>query len=91
MSLCHNIFVSSKSATFTSTVFIGLNDSEENTTVYTIQSLMEFSTSVHIIVSAKGTGIAQWYSGGLQAGGSVIRVPAMSGSFSLPHRVQTGS
>jgi hypothetical protein len=36
-------------------------------------------------------GIAQWYSAGLRAGWSVIRVLAESGNFSLHHRVQTGS
>jgi hypothetical protein len=33
----------------------------------------------------------QWYSAGLQAGSSGVRVPAGAGNFSLHHRVQTGS
>jgi hypothetical protein len=36
-------------------------------------------------------GIAQWYSAGLRAGWSGVRVPAGPGNFSLHHRVQTGS
>jgi hypothetical protein len=36
-------------------------------------------------------GIAQWYSAGLRAGWSGVRVPAAAGNFSLHHRVQTGS
>jgi hypothetical protein len=36
-------------------------------------------------------GIAQWYSAGLRAGWSGVRVPAEAGNFSLHHRVQTGS
>jgi hypothetical protein len=35
--------------------------------------------------------IAQWYSAGLRARWSRIRVPARVGNFSLHHRVQTGS
>jgi hypothetical protein len=35
--------------------------------------------------------IAQRYSSGLRAGGSVVRVPAGAGNFSLHHRVQTVS
>jgi hypothetical protein len=35
--------------------------------------------------------IAQWYSAGLQAGLSRVRVPAVAGNFSFHHRVQTGS
>jgi hypothetical protein len=38
-----------------------------------------------------GAGISQWYSPGLRAGRSVVRVPAGAGNFSLHHRVQTGS
>jgi hypothetical protein len=33
----------------------------------------------------------QWCSAGLQAGQSVVRVPAEAGNFSLLHRVPTGS
>jgi hypothetical protein len=39
----------------------------------------------------EGVGIAQWYSAGLRAGCSGVRVPAGAGNFSLHHRVQTGS
>jgi hypothetical protein len=39
----------------------------------------------------RGVGITQWYSNGLWAGWSVVRVPAGSGNFSFHHRVQTGS
>jgi hypothetical protein len=35
--------------------------------------------------------IAQWYSSGLRAGWSEVRVPAVAGNFSLHHRVQNGS
>jgi hypothetical protein len=35
--------------------------------------------------------IAQWYSAGLRARWSKIRVPAATGNFSLHHRVQNGS
>jgi hypothetical protein len=35
--------------------------------------------------------IAQWYSSGLRAGWSGIRIPVGAGNFSLHHRVQTGS
>jgi hypothetical protein len=35
--------------------------------------------------------VAEWYSAGLWAGCSVVRVPAGAGNFSLHHRVQTGS
>jgi hypothetical protein len=38
-----------------------------------------------------GAGIAHWYSAGLRAGWSGVRVPAGAGNFSLHHRVQTGS
>jgi hypothetical protein len=38
-----------------------------------------------------GAGIAQWYSAGLRAGWSGVRVPAGGGNFSLHHRVQTCS
>jgi hypothetical protein len=38
-----------------------------------------------------GAGIAQWYSAGLWADWTVVRVPAGAGNFSLHHRVQTGS
>jgi hypothetical protein len=38
-----------------------------------------------------GAGIAQWYSAGLRAGWSGVRVPTRAGDFSLHHRVQTGS
>jgi hypothetical protein len=34
---------------------------------------------------------AQWYSAGLRAGCSGVRVPAEAANFSLHHRVQTGS
>jgi hypothetical protein len=37
------------------------------------------------------TAKAQWYSAGLRAGLSGVRVPAGAGNFSLHHRVQTGS
>jgi hypothetical protein len=36
-------------------------------------------------------GIAQWYSTGLRAGRSGVRVPAGAGNFTLLHRLQTGS
>jgi hypothetical protein len=36
-------------------------------------------------------GIAQWYTTGLGAGWSGVRVPAGAGNFSLHHCVQTGS
>jgi hypothetical protein len=35
--------------------------------------------------------IDQWYRAELRAGWSEVRVPAGDGSFSLHHRVQTGS
>jgi hypothetical protein len=35
--------------------------------------------------------IPQWYTIGLQAGWSVVQVPAGAGNFSLHHRVQTDS
>jgi hypothetical protein len=38
-----------------------------------------------------GTGRNQFYSAGLRAGWSEVRVPAGAGNFSLHHRVQTGS
>jgi hypothetical protein len=38
-----------------------------------------------------GSGIVQWYSAGLQAAWSEVRVPAGAGNFFLHHRVQTGS
>jgi hypothetical protein len=34
---------------------------------------------------------SQWYSAGLRAGWSGVRVPAGAGNFPLHHRVQTGS
>jgi hypothetical protein len=34
---------------------------------------------------------SKWYSAGLRAGWSVVRVPAGTGNFSLHHRVHTGS
>jgi hypothetical protein len=34
--------------------------------------------------------IAQWYSSGVRAGCSEVRVPVVAGDFSLHHRVQTG-
>jgi hypothetical protein len=43
------------------------------------------------IVSNSGSGIAQWYSTGLRAGWSGVRVPAGAGNFSLHHSVQTDS
>jgi hypothetical protein len=36
-------------------------------------------------------GIAQWYSAGLRAGWSGVRVPGAAGNFSLYHSVKTGS
>jgi hypothetical protein len=36
-------------------------------------------------------GIAQWYSAGLRAGCSGVRVPTWAEKVSLHHRVQTGS
>jgi hypothetical protein len=39
----------------------------------------------------RGAGIGRWYSAGLRAGWSVVRVPAEAGNFSLQYRVQTGS
>jgi hypothetical protein len=36
-----------------------------------------------------GAGLAQWYSAGLRAGCSVVRVPAGTGNFSLHHCIQT--
>jgi hypothetical protein len=44
-----------------------------------------------VYLTKSGAGIAQWYSAGLRAGWSVVRVPAKAGNFSLHHRVQTGS
>jgi hypothetical protein len=38
-----------------------------------------------------GTGIAQWYSAGLRAGWSGVRVPIVGGNLSLHPRAQTGS
>jgi hypothetical protein len=38
-----------------------------------------------------GAGIAQWYSAGLRAGWSVVRMPVGAGNFSPHHRVQNGS
>jgi hypothetical protein len=37
-----------------------------------------------------GGGITQWYSAGLRAGWSGVRVPARAGNLSLHHRVHTG-
>jgi hypothetical protein len=39
----------------------------------------------------KGVEIAQWYSTGIRAGWSMVRVPARAGNFSLHHRVQNGT
>jgi hypothetical protein len=39
----------------------------------------------------RGAGIAQWYSAGIRAGRSGVRVPDVVGNFSLQHRVQAGS
>jgi hypothetical protein len=36
-------------------------------------------------------GIAQWYSAGIRAGCSGVRVPAGAGNFSLHHHIHTGS
>jgi hypothetical protein len=36
-------------------------------------------------------GIAQWYSAGLRAGRSMVRIPSWAGNFSLHRRVQTVS
>jgi hypothetical protein len=50
--------------------------------------------SVTLLVSPctdKTFGTAQWYSAGLQAGRTGIRIPARAGNFSLCHRVQIGS
>jgi hypothetical protein len=42
-------------------------------------------------VLRRRTGTAHWYSAGLQAGRSEVRVPVGAGNFSLHHRVQTES
>jgi hypothetical protein len=39
----------------------------------------------------KGAGIAQWFSAGLRAGWSVVRIPAETGNLPLHHCIQTGS
>jgi hypothetical protein len=44
-----------------------------------------------ILTSKAGARIAQWYSSGLRARWSGIRVPAVTGNFSFHHRDQTGS
>jgi hypothetical protein len=47
--------------------------------------MMNFPYEIHL-----GTGISQWYSAGIRAGWSVVRVPAGAGKFPLYHRVKTG-
>jgi hypothetical protein len=44
-----------------------------------------------LLLGMMGVGLAQWYSAGLRAGWSWVRVPVGTGNFSLHHRVQTGS
>jgi hypothetical protein len=41
--------------------------------------------------NGEGSTIAQWYSAGLRAGSSGVRVLAGTGNFSLYHHVQNGS
>jgi hypothetical protein len=41
-------------------------------------------------ITYQWAGIAQWYSAGLRAGWSGVRVPAGAGNFFLHYRVQTG-
>jgi hypothetical protein len=53
----------------------------------------EFFVAIFFSPSSTNLGaeIAQWYSDGLRAGWSVVRVPVVAGNFSLHHRVQHGS
>jgi hypothetical protein len=46
-------------------------------------------SSQHCVL--RGAGIVQWYSAGLRAGWSGVRVSLGAGNFSLHHLVQTGS
>jgi hypothetical protein len=46
---------------------------------------------LHLFTSIQvGAVMAQWFSAGLRAGWSVVRIPAGAGNFSLHHSVQNG-
>jgi hypothetical protein len=64
-----------------------LQGGNENNLNFTKVILVHFALMLITI----GARIAQWYSSGLRAGCSGVRIPAGSGNFSLHHCVQTGS
>jgi hypothetical protein len=59
--------------------------------LFLLYFIRRFQWSFYLIYNSIFIGIAKWYSAGLRAGWSGVRVPAEAGNYSLHNRVLTGS